>query len=302
MGSPIAHSVDQALQRARKAGDDRRPPSHPASLGTAWLYFVVITISLSWLTAAAMGGPWLREDAPLVTRLLWASLYYAVVMGWQPLVGAWLARAVRNEAPRPSPVRAPRARFLGVAAVLAIVLALISMVVARLLGEDAPAPGLGSLSRDTAVAAAGVFAILCLQAFTEELGWRGFPLTCAVRRWGGRGGLILHGVAWGAWYAPLFLVSAGVPFASLPIAAAFAVTCLLLGIVFGWLRLWSGSVVPSAVANALLTIIGGLPLLAIAGSRGSHDAVFRWPGWFALGALAIGLLIWRRRDLTAHLD
>lgn len=298
MGSPIAHGVEQALRRARHR--DQKPP-RPASTGIAWLYFVVATTCLSWLTAAAIGGPWFGDEAPLSERLLWAALYYAAIMAWPPLVGAWFARLVRDERKRtPSGVRMPRVRELAVAAVLAVVLAVLSMLVARLFGEPTGRSGSDPLSSDAAIAIAGALLVLVLQAFTEEVGWRGFPMTCAVDRWGERRGLVIHGLAWGAWYAPLFLVSGGTPAESIPIAAGFAVTCLLLGVVFGWLRLWSGSVFPSTVANAVLTIVGGLPILALAGSRGSRDAVFRWPGWLVIGAVAIVLLVWRRNDLTGR--
>jgi uncharacterized protein len=296
MAGPIAHGVDQAVRRQRR---DRGRPS--VSAGTAWLYFVVVTTCLSWLTAAALGGPWLREGEPLSTRLLSAALYYAAVMGWQPLVGAWLARLVRDERQRtPAGVRRPRLREIAVAALLAVGLAALSMVVARAFGEptsDATAQPLGS---GTALAVAGALVVLAVQAFTEELGWRGFPLTWAVERWGERGGLVIHGLVWGIWYAPMFLISSGAPSESLPIATGFAVTCLLLGIVLGWLRLWSGSVFPSMVANAVLTVAGGLPMLALAGSSGHRDAVFRWPGWLVIGAVAAALLVWRRRDLAAR--
>lgn len=294
MGNPIAHGVEQALRRARRG---ERPPPGPASTGTAWFYFVVATICLSWLTAAAIGGPWFDGDEPLARRLLSAALYYAAVMGWPPVVGAWLARLVRDERKRtPAGVRLPGIRQVAVAVVLAVGLAVLSMLVARLFGEASGHSASDPIGRDAGIAIAGAIVVLVVQAFTEELGWRGFPLTCAVDRWGERAGLIVHGLAWGIWYAPLFLISSGTPSESIPIAAGFALTCLLLGVVFGWLRLWSGSVFPSMVANAVLTVVGGIPILALA--SGGRGAVFRWPGWIVIGGVALVLLIWRRRDLT----
>ena len=291
MAGPIAHGVDQAMRRAR---GDRPPP--PASAATGWLTFVVVTTSLSWLTAAVIGGPWRRDGDHLATRLLWAALYYAAVMGWQPLVGAWVARRGSDER---APVRRPRAIEIGFAVLLAVGLAALSMAVARLFGE----PGGGAtvaLGADAALAVAGALVVLAVQAFTEELGWRGVPLRWAVARWGQRGGLVVQGLAWGVWYAPLFLVSGGAPSRSLPLAAGFALTCLLLGIVLGWLRIRSGSVFPSMVANLVLTVAGGLPMLAVVGSSGASGAVFRWPGWLVIGAAAAVLLIWRRRDLMGR--
>jgi hypothetical protein len=68
-------------------------------------------------------------------------------------------------------------------------------------------------------------------------------------------------------------------------------------VVFGWLRLRSRSLLPSAIANALLTIVAGLPLLLQDGSVGVRDAIFRWPGWPVIGILAMFLLAFRRREL-----
>jgi membrane protease YdiL (CAAX protease family) len=273
MGNPIAHGVVQGLRRKRAPGS-----SPPASPTTAWLYFVAATLCLSWLTAAFLGAPEPRAGEPLGVRLFWASLYYAATMGWQPLVGAWLAGVVR-----PRPARTPRLRGRHVAIGLAFALGLAgaAMLVAWGLGEPAP-----SAAIDPSMAAAGALVVLCVQAFTEEYGWRGAPLGWAVERWGDPMGLVLHGVAWGAWYAPLFLVPGGAAID----AGAFVVTCLMLGTVFGWLRLRSGSVVPSTLANALLTIVAGLPLLVQVGSSSARDAVFRWPGWPVLAVLALVLL------------
>lgn len=282
MAGPIGYGVAEGQRRARKRGDE--PRSRPPSPRASWLFFVGITMGLSWISAALFAGSLPGGESPPV-RLFRASLYYAAVMGWQPLVGAWLARWVRQDrAPVPG-LRGARVADVAIAVGVAAGLAAVAMVVARLVGEPAPTgAGIGG-----GLAAAALL-ILCVQALTEEYGWRGFPLACAVETWGPRAGLVIHGVAWGAWYAPLFLVASSDPRSSLAAAGGFVVTCLLLGVVLGWLRLRSGSLLPSAVANVVLTVVAGLPLLLHDGSTGARDAVFRWPGWPVLGVAALLIL------------
>jgi membrane protease YdiL (CAAX protease family) len=291
MAGPIGFGVFKALNERR-----RRAAATPASpsAGEGWWYFILTTLALSWLTVGLVEPPALHEgDA--ATRLLNASLFYAALMGWQPLVAAWLARWWRD---RPSVqnggMRWPRLRELALGAGVAVGLAASAMLVARLVGESAEFSF--PLTGGAALAAAGAFAVLCVQAVSEEYGWRGAPMMYAIERWGVRQGLVVHGLLWGAWYAPLFLVSSPT-LAALAPAGGFAITCLLLGIVFGWLRLRSRSIVPSAIANALLTIVAGLPLLLHDGSSGIRDAVFRWPGWPVIGCVAVLVLVVRGRDL-----
>jgi membrane protease YdiL (CAAX protease family) len=285
MAGPIGHGISEAMRKARTP---RAAP--PPTWGGSWLRFVVITAALSWLTAGVLGPP-RTADAPLV-RLFWASLYYAAIMGWPPLVGAWIARAAhRNATPAPG-LRPARLADAAMAIGLAAGLATVAMLLARVLGEPAGSAAVDPRA-DMAAAAAGAFVVLVIQAGTEEYGWRGFPLSCAIEQWGPRAGLAIHGLAWGAWYAPLFLVTAADPRAWLAAAAPFVVTCLFLGIVLGWLRLRSRSLLPPTLANAVLTIMAGLPLLLHDGSTGARDAVFRWPGWPALAAVALAVLVSR---------
>ncbi|HWO21812.1 MAG TPA: type II CAAX endopeptidase family protein [Kofleriaceae bacterium] len=296
MGGPIGFGVFQALDaQRRKAGGSGGAPRAP---GQGWWYFILATLCLSWLTAGLIGRPPLHAGAPMASRLLWASLFYAATMGWQPIVAAWLAKRWRD---RPTALngglRWPPLRDVGLALAVAGGLAAAAMLVARLFGEP-PQPALTiALDAGSALAATGALAVLCLQAVTEEYGWRGTPLTYAIERWGVRAGLIVHGLLWGAWYAPLFLLTSPTPLASLTSAGGFALTCLLLGIVLGWLRLRSRSIAPPAIANALLTIVAGLPLLLQDGSSGARDAVFRWPGWPVIGIAALVVLVLRGRDL-----
>lgn len=292
MAGPLGFGVYKGLaaQRARRTA--RRPA--PRSAGDGWGVFVVTTLCLSWLTAGLLPTAMLPADAPLTSRLLTASVAYAAIMGWQPLCAAWLARRWRDDASTRPPIRA-RWRDSLLALAMAAGLALAAMAIALLVGERAP-----TVTPATGAALAGVVAVavLCLQALTEEYGWRGEPLVYAVERWGPRAGLAVHGIAWGAWYAPLFVFATPNPRESLVSAAGFLITCLLLGIVLGWLRLRSRSILPSALANALLTIVAGLPLLLHASSLGVRDAVFRWPGWPVLAIVA--LVITRRRFLEPH--
>jgi membrane protease YdiL (CAAX protease family) len=299
MGGPIGFGVHTTLraldERRRRAGGGSRPPPAP---GHGWWYFIVTTVCLSWLTAGLLGTPPLREGEPMASRLLWASVFYAATMGWQPPVAAWLARLWRD---RPTPLgggmRWPRLRDVGLAVAIAAGLASTAMLVARLFGE--PSHFALAIDAGSALVVAAALALLCLQALTEEYGWRGAPMTYAIERWGVRAGLIVHGLMWGAWYAPLFLLSSPRPLDSLSPAGGFVITCLLLGIVLGWLRLRSRSIAPPAIANALLTIVAGLPLLLQDGSSGIRDAVFRWPGWPVIGIAALLVLVLRRRELES---
>jgi len=294
MGGPIGYGVYKALDEHRRRTAHGEAPPAP---GRGWWHFILTTLCLSWLTAGLLGRPSTQADDPVASRLLWASVFYAVTMGWQPLLAAWLAKLWRD---RPTALnggmRWPRLRDVGLAVAIAVGLASAAMLVARLFGEPSHF-GL-STGAGSALAVALALGLLCLQALTEEYGWRGTPMTYAIERWGVRAGLIVHGLLWGAWYAPLFLLSGPTAVDSLYPAGGFAITCMLLGIVFGWLRLRSRSIAPPAIANALLTIVAGLPLLLQDGSSGIRDAVFRWPGWLVIGIAALLVLV-RRRDLES---
>ncbi len=93
----------------------------------------------------------------------------------------------------------------------------------------------------------GTLALVVGQAFTEEIGWRGYFLPRAMERFGRWGGLVIHGAVWGLWYAPvLFFSSHGqlAWFDSIARSLGFVLSCVLLGTLLGWLRLASRSVLP----------------------------------------------------------
>jgi membrane protease YdiL (CAAX protease family) len=242
MAHPIGYGVQKAMRERRRAAPG--PPPGPAR---SWVYFVLLTAGLSWMTAILIGAP--RAD------LLGASIHYAATMGWTPLVGAWLARWARDVDPPPrSPIRVAE---LGLALAVAAGLAAAAIGVAWLAGQTLDLAAVPSGHVAAAVP------ILCVQALTEEYGWRGYPLDCAIERWGERAGQAIHAAAWGLWYLPLVLLVSAQPSAALADAAGLAMACAVLGIVLGWLRRRSGGVLAPAVVNATLTILAGL---ALAGS------------------------------------
>ena len=88
-------------------------------------------------------------------------------------------------------------------------------------------------------------------ALGEEIGWRGYMLPRLL----GRGvvpATLLVGFLHGVWHLPLMLTTGyyhntGNPLLVVPL---FLVTLTLAGVFFGFLRLWTGSVWPVAIAHA----------------------------------------------------
>jgi membrane protease YdiL (CAAX protease family) len=156
-----------------------------------------------------------------------------------------------------------------------------------------------SLQRAMEVLSWVVIPIWLLQAlfFTfllwgEEFGWRGYlqirlfserPLLAAVTT----------GIIWGIWHYPINL--RGYNFPEHPILGllVFPISTIMLSIIFGWLRLRSGSVWPTCLAHSATNSIGGsLTMLVF---YDGPDLLFTGYlgllGWIPLGALCLWIIL-----------
>lgn len=87
-------------------------------------------------------------------------------------------------------------------------------------------------------------------AFGEEIGWRGYLLPHLSALGHGRA-LLLSGLLHGIWHLPILLLTpyyhnAGNP---LIVVALFLATLTLAGVLYGYLRLTTGSVWPAVLAH-----------------------------------------------------
>ncbi|WP_309131425.1 CPBP family intramembrane glutamic endopeptidase [Brevibacterium sp.] len=117
-------------------------------------------------------------------------------------------------------------------------------------------PGLDQLPIGAAIAiylAIIVFnsIVTAIFAFGEEVGWRGWLLT-SLRPLGTWPALLIIGVIWGLWHAPLILL--GYNFGRTDISGLGFMLggCVMLSFLFGWLRLRSGSLWPAVFAHGAL--------------------------------------------------
>lgn len=118
------------------------------------------------------------------------------------------------------------------------------------------------MSGPIALVAVILFADICVGtvfALSEKVGWRGYMLP----RMHGIGlvpAMLAVGFLQGVWHLPLLLTtdyyhSTGNPWIVVPL---FLVTLTLAGVFFGFLRVWTGSVWPVAIAHSAVNLAWGL--------------------------------------------
>jgi membrane protease YdiL (CAAX protease family) len=248
--------------------------------------FVALSFVLSWIPAWLLEGAWRSAAEPTGSAFLRASALYVAVLGWQPIIAVLVVRSwIDDERAVDHGLRAAPVRYqiIGLVAPLLLLGAAAGLDALLWSGVDtghrvdAPATWIEMLSG--VLGLVGIVSVLWLQAFSEELGWRGYLLGRLMRQIGPWPGLVAHGALWGLWYAPVFLV--GGDGDSMERMATFVVTCALLGTILGWLRLASRSILVSAASNAVLTITAGLPLV-LQGASSARTAIYEPSGWIPM--------------------
>lgn len=97
-------------------------------------------------------------------------------------------------------------------------------------------------------------------AFGEEIGWRGWLLP-ELQPLGDWPAVLLTGAIWGAWHSPLILLGYNFNQPNPLGVVAMIVGCTAVGVVIGWLRIWSNSVWPAVFGHGALNATGGLVVL-----------------------------------------
>ena len=104
--------------------------------------------------------------------------------------------------------------------------------------------------------------------FGEEFGWRAYLLP-KLMPLGGRRAVLVSGVIWGVWHAPIIamghnygLVYPGYPWLGM---LAMVLFCVAAGAFLSWVTLRAGSVWPAVIGHAAINGISGLSALVLIG-------------------------------------
>ena len=275
--------------------------------------FIAIACGLAWLVALPL---WLGEGlaSPLTILLLPLMMFTPLVV---TIIVVFAFR---------SPVT-DRARFLGLwplrparrtvgLIVLAIfgpmVLVLASIAIAAAFGlvqldlvtfggfaDTLAAAGASEIPLPLGLLVALQFATVPLGAivngffaFGEELGWRGW-LVPALRPLGTWPALLISGVIWGLWHSPVILLGYNFGRTDATGVALMVGGCVAWGILFGWLRLRSGSVWPAVFAHGSLNAMGGMVLVLTASGHVPNLALAGPLGvaaWIVIAVVVVVLL------------
>lgn len=99
----------------------------------------------------------------------------------------------------------------------------------------------------------------CITCFGEEWGWRGYLLPKMKEKMPMLPMLFVTGIIWGLWHAPLTCMghNYGVGYLGYPVTGILAMCgfCIVMGIIFSYITLRSGSCIPAILAHGALNSI-----------------------------------------------
>ncbi|MFI6477805.1 CPBP family intramembrane glutamic endopeptidase [Nonomuraea sp. NPDC050663] len=267
------------------------------------IVFLAVSFGLSWLVALPL---WLGDGLESSQFLLWGSLLMLTpTLG---VLAVWLTRRTpfRHFAAEtgltigPAQGRTARlilAAWLGIPAIILISIALslllgwlqpdLSGLATTLRSAGLPVPADLTPAFIAQVAGATLIGpvVNAVQSFGEEWGWRGWLLPRLVAERGVLFGVLVSGVIWGAWHAPLTLLGYNYPDLGAWAALMFVGATVLIGALFGWLRLRSGSVWPAVVAHGSLNAVGPVVLVFGGSPNAALVGVAGVAGWVVLAVV-----------------
>ncbi len=289
-GTGTGNPADPALGPSARL-DSKGRPLNPVPVRVPWLevgIFVATAVSLGWLVCLPL---WLSGEglenlvmvqlcgqALMLTPLL-ATVLALIVQRRRAALPAGPGLPPAAEPP-PSITRylgiwplTPLGRVLGLtvaamigtyllvaaAYLLSAVFGWLDIDLAGLSGFKAQLSALPGLEALPVPAAIVVYSAIIIVnsivtaafAFGEEVGWRGWLLT-SLRPLGVWPALLIIGLIWGLWHAPLILLGYNFGRPDVTGLGLMVGGCIMLSLLFGWLRLRSGSVWPAVFAHGAL--------------------------------------------------
>ncbi len=141
--------------------------------------------------------------------------------------------------------------------------------------------------------------INAVAGFGEEVGWRGF-LQRELAFLGFWRSSLLIGVIWGLWHAPLIL--AGHNYPQHRIAGVFMMTvmCVLLALIFGYIRVKARSVIAAAIIHGTFNATYGLSVVLVRGGSDLTTGVTGLPGFVVLAVVIV--ILWLHDSNPAKAD
>ncbi|AFA49911.1 putative CAAX amino terminal protease family protein [Acetobacterium woodii DSM 1030] len=104
----------------------------------------------------------------------------------------------------------------------------------------------------------------------EEIGWRGYLLPKLMERYSARVSIIISGIIWGIWHAPIIAMghNYGLGYPSAPWGGILAmiVFCLFIGSFFSFLAIRTGSFLPAAMAHGSLNGFAAISVFFTSGT------------------------------------
>ena len=272
--------------------------------------YLAITFAVSWLTVLSLS--FLPEVSPLLQTLVFAGVMFV------PALSSLITRKITGEGFGDMRLR-PNLRgsagiyaaaWLGVPALIAAGGALyfflipsqfdpnMGYIAAQLTAAGAELPQNMAGAAAAQLIGAVVYApvLNALPCLGEELGWRGYMLPKLTQRFSARKAVLISGVIWGLWHAPMIALghNYGTGYTGFPWLGilAMVVFCVVMGVLFGWFSLITGSVWPAVIAHGALNGFASAPMMFL-----RTDAVispFVGPAATGLigGACFIAVAVW----------
>lgn len=280
----------------------------------AVIVFTVLALGLAWAACAPLWVSGLGLAHPQF--MLWT-----VLMMYAPAVAAlvvvlWVRRPHRvTELLGLWPIR-PLGRTIGfcVLALLGLcTLPLLAMVLGGALGlVDLDLQNLSGMAQNPALAAADLplqlllvvtiaalpvnTLISALATLGEEVGWRGWllPNLLPLGTWPA---LVLTGLIWGVWHAPLILLGYNFGYTDVRGVALMIVFCVFVGVLLGWLRLRTATIWPCVLGHAAInSATSASTMFLSANELGNVQGIgigsfLGIPGWMLMAVLIAVLVL-----------